>query len=126
MLILSISFVHTIFVHCNQHSEAKISDNFAVCQGQANCNCPCDIISNKCDINCCCDQDCSNKQFSLFTISCERNIVHSRSRGLNENGVQMTKCNNIGKKDIGMIDKPAFSFQRLSDFIEVSLQMNLL
>ncbi|NXY81845.1 TECT1 protein, partial [Alcedo cyanopectus] len=41
--------------------------------------CVCDLLVAQCDVNCCCDPDCSSEEFSLFT-TCSVPIVTGDSR----------------------------------------------
>jgi hypothetical protein len=89
------------------------------CQGdRSECECPCDASVGKCDLNCCCDSDCSREEISYFE-SCGNEKTDYRYL----KDVQTArKCKR--KRSI-MIDKnnsnkPNFNLKRLSDFVEVS------
>lgn len=99
----------------------------SVCDNQGQCYCPCNVNAASCDVNCCCDVDCSTEDISLFTVRCDNmnGNIANYARFLNEKGVMMTKCSDRkssnNKKYQQMIEKPQqFSMKRLTDFVEVS------
>ena len=101
---------------------------------QIQCSCPCDIKSGICDLDCCCDSDCSVTQMKSFSYDCRRQMTPLGSgsrhgkRHLNEkDGIgeplqkNVLKCGeNRRMNKIVSDEQTDFDFQRLIDFVEVS------
>jgi hypothetical protein len=52
--------------------------------------CNCDLNLNKCDLNCCCDLDCTKDDFNTFRIPCK-----SKTRNILENSIEPWTCRDI-------------------------------
>ncbi len=52
--------------------------------------CNCDLNLKKCDLNCCCDPDCSKDDINSFKIKCK-----SKTRNILENTIESWTCKDI-------------------------------
>ena len=52
--------------------------------------CNCDLTVNKCDLDCCCDPDCTKDDFNTFKILCK-----SKTRNILENTIESWTCKDI-------------------------------
>jgi hypothetical protein len=77
---------------------------------QFDCPCQCDIIAGACDMNCCCDQECSNEDLSSFSHCLDEGGVHSMVKMCTERPPSLEDVN---------LRNP----MRLGDYPEVSLLM---
>ena len=51
---------------CKQSGHAAANDDDQQCN-QFDCQCQCDLTAGVCDINCCCDPECSGDVISTFS-----------------------------------------------------------
>ena len=51
---------------CKQSGRATANDDQQQCN-QFDCQCQCDLTAGVCDINCCCDPECSSDEISTFS-----------------------------------------------------------
>ncbi len=52
--------------------------------------CNCDLNLKKCDLNCCCDPDCSKDDINTFKIACK-----SKTRNVLENTIESWTCKDM-------------------------------
>ena len=100
---------------------------------QIQCSCPCDINTDICDFECCCDSDCSMTEIKLFGNDCrgemmllsrksrhEKRFLNEKDRTGESLQKNVFKCG--GNRRMNKIvndEKTDFDFQRLMDFVEV-------
>ena len=62
------------------------------------CDCGCDLTPNSCDLNCCCDEDCTNTEVSRFQV-----CVNDEKRStLHGNIMQMCYESDIGLEKVNV------------------------
>lgn len=105
---------------CTCLSSHKNDDGIASRCKFFNCACQCDLTPGKCDLNCCCDRDCLEREVNHFAICDNDGSINPTPNMCHETQAKIEAMRSIYPERIG--DSPEVNSQRIfGDFMNCFL-----